>query len=683
MVQIFSVLDFNILTMKFVKIILFALCFTSLAKAQTSSNSKRMADVYFVNKEYYAAAEYYKKALKISPDSLGFVVPYGFENQIKAEKDTPKKDDYEYSVFQLATSLRLYKNFQDAEKWYAIATGFTNSKYALSTFYYAECLRANLRYEDAINSFNAFINKYQLNDGFKEKAKMEIESCKYAINENKFPRLVRTAKLQNQVNKAGSNYAPFLSEQTFYFTSSRPIATAGKTEVLEGQNSIKVTKKETPYVNTIYTVNDHPKANDVNVKKLNIDAKKIESAAIALHPNGNTMYFTAWVNKAEKKKSIYVSRRNGDNWSDPIALGQEVNVNGYNSIQPSISKDGRLLIFSSDRPGGQGKYDLWYTLLGSDGSVVGNGQNLGATINTAEDEQAPYYNYKTKKLIYSSNGKIGLGGFDFYESEGNLNNWSTPLNFGYPFNSAKDDLYFTSVDEQDNEGYISSDRNSVCCLEIFHVKRVNLMVSGLLIDCATMKPLEGAKLTLTGQDIAKQTVVTDASGRYSFKINANRGLQINAVKDNYFAKNVSYTYDQLVVADTLLSADLCLDPIIIDKPIVLKNIFYEFDKADLTEASKLTLNVLYDIMMDNPNISIELSAHTDIIGSEAYNLELSDRRAKSCVTYLVAKGIASERMTWKGYGFSMPIAPNKFEDGKDNPEGRALNRRTEFKVTKK
>lgn len=669
--------------MKFIKITFFILCLYTATKAQTNTSSKRMADVYFINQEYYAAAEYYKRALKISPDSSGFVVPYGFENQIKAEKDSPKKDDYEYAVFQLATSLRLYKNFQDAEKWYAIATAFTNPKYALSTFYYAECLRANLRYEDAIQNFTTFINKYQLNDGFKEKAKIEIESCKYAINENKFPRLVKITRLQNQVNKAGSNYAPVLVNNAFYFTSSRPVATAGRTEVLEGQNSLKVTKKETPYINTIYTLNNDPSGMDVSVEKVNIDAKKMESAAVAFHPNGNTMFFTAWMNKDEKKKLIYSSRKNGDRWSDPTPLGPEVNVNGYNSIQPSISEDGRFLVFASDRPGGQGKYDLWYTLLGADGNIVGAGQNLGATINTADDEQAPYYNSRTKKLIYSSNGKIGLGGFDFYESEGSLTNWSTPLNLGYPFNSAKDDLYFTALDELGNEGYISSDRSSVCCLEVFRVKRTNLTVTGILTECGSMKPIEGVKVTLSGKEIEKQTVLTDAAGKYSFKISSNRGLQINAVKDNFFAKNISYTYDQLVLVDTLLNADLCLDPIVIDKPIVLKNIFYEFDKAELTEASKLTLNNLYDIMIDNPNITIELSAHTDIIGTEAYNLDLSDRRAKSCVEYLVTKGISSDRMTWKGYGFSMPIAPNKLADGKDNPEGRALNRRTEFKVTKK
>lgn len=668
--------------MKFIKIILFVCCFCTFAQAQTSSSNKRMADVYFENKEYYAAAEYYKKALKISPDTLGFIVPYGFESQIRSEREGAKGEEYEYVVYQLANSLRLYKNFQDAEKWYAIANGFTNVKYVLSGFYYAECLRANLKYDEAITAFNTFISKYQLNDAYKEKAKLELESCKYAINEMKYPKLVKTSRLQNEVNKAGSNYAPVLSGQTFYFTSSRPIATSGKIEVLEGQTSTKVTKKETPFVNSIYSSNEYPTTANINIKKLYLDVKKMETAAIALHPNGNILFFTAWINKEEKKKSIYISRRYGDNWSEPALLGQEVNVNGFNAIQPFVSKDGKFLVFSSDRPGGQGKYDLWFALLGADGSV-GNAINMGPKINTADDEQAPYYNHKTKKLIYSSNGKVGLGGFDFFESEGDFSSWTTPLNMGYPFNSAKDDIYFTSINDQDNEGYISSDRGSVCCLEVFHVKRANFNVSGTLIDCTTMGPLSGAKVTLTGQDLTSQSVVTDAAGKYSFKINSNRGLQINAVKENYFAKNVSYTYDQLVVTDTLLTADLCLDPIVIDKPIVLKNIFYEFNKADLTEASKLTLNLLYDIMVDNPNINIELSAHTDIIGSEAYNLDLSARRAQSCVDYLVLKGVSADRMTWKGYGFSMPIASNKLADGTDNPEGRALNRRTEFKVTKK
>lgn len=671
--------------MKIVKILLVLLCTSVVTKAQlVSNNNRRVADVYFINKEYYAAAEYYKRALQISSDTLGFLVPYGFENKVRTVKETSKREDYEYAVFQLATSLRLYKNFQDAEKWYAISNTFTSQKYTLSEFWYGVCLHANLKYNEAIGALNSFNRKYAVNDEYKTKAKLELESCNYALAEMQYPRLVKVAKLQNNINQAGSNYAPFISNQTFYFTSSRPVLTEGKDEVLTGgQNAGKVARKQNPYINTLYSINNNNAVNStVSIKKVNVDVKKMESAAMFIHPNGNIMFLTAWLNKDERLKSIYISRRNGEEWSEPVALGAEINVPGYNAIQPFVSKDGKQFIFASDRPGGFGKYDLWAAPLRPDGGM-GTPVNMGNKINTSEDEQAPYYNAKTNKLIYSSNGKVGLGGYDFFEAEGDFNNWSMPVNMGYPFNSAKDDMYFTPLDDMDREGYISSDRESLCCLEVLHVKRQLFTVTGKLIDCVTNQPLEGAKVTLTDFQGNKNTLLTDKNGSYNFQMNSNRGVQINAVKDSYFAKNIAYNYEQLVKLDTMLSADLCLEPIIIDKPIVLENIFYEFAKADLTEASKLTLNNLYTIMIDNPDIEIELSAHTDIIGSEVYNLDLSDRRARSCVDYLVSKGIAETRMTWKGYGFSQPIAPNKLADGTDNPEGRALNRRTEFKVTKK
>jgi OmpA-OmpF porin, OOP family len=669
--------------MKIVNFTIILFCSLSIAKAQmtSSTNNKRIADVYFLNKEYYAAAEYYKKTLQISPDSLGFRVPYGFENKIK--EASPKKEDYEYAVFQLATSLRLYKNFKDAEKWYAVANQFINEKYMLSGFWYGECLRANLKYEDAIVAFEAFLKKYKLNDDYVKKAKFEIESCKYAINEIKYPRLHRITRLSNNINSAGSNYAPFQNNAEFYFTSSRPIGNAGKNEVLEaGKNNVKVVKKETPYINTLYTIRaDDPKSQNVSVKKVGLEMKKMESAAIALHPNGNLMFFTAWVNKEDKKRNIYMSKKNGDKWEEPIVLGGEVNVSGFNSMQPFITKDGKYLLFSSDRPGGLGKYDLWYAVLRPDGNV-GNAINLGAKINTQDNEEAPYYHPITKKLLFSSDGRIGLGGFDFYESEGDFTDWSVPVNLGYPFNSAKDDVYFTALDDTGKEGYISSDRESICCLEVFHVTREYINVFGTLVDCVTKKPLQGATITLTGVDTEKQIALTNAEGKYQFQVGSNRGIQVNAAKENYFAKSISFNYEQLVKSDTLLSPDLCLEPMVIDKPIVLDNILYEFNSAELTELSKATLDTLYKIMIDNPNIEIELSSHTDIIGTEKYNLELSDRRAKSCVYYLIGRGISAERMTWKGYGFSRPIAPNKLPNGEDNPEGRALNRRTEFKVTK-
>ncbi len=666
--------------MKFLKIFIAIVGFATMANAQMGSNSKRIADVYFLNKEYYAAAEYYKKMLQISPDSVGFVVPYGFEQKIK--ETSPRKDDYEYAVYQLATSLRLYKNFRDAEKWYAVSNHFSNPKYAQSEFWYGECLRANLRYEEAIKAFESFIGRYKVNDDCLPKAKLEIASCRYALYEMKYPRMFKIARLGNNINQAGSNYAPAISNSQFYFTSSRPVAVDGKNQVLEG-GKVKVVRKETPYINTIYEVeNTDLNAEKVNIQKINIDLKKMETAAPTLHPSGNMMFLTAWAaNKEDQKRNVYISKKEGGNWSSPTALGGEVNVVGFNSMQPSVTRDGKYLIFSSDRPGGIGGYDLWYAVLRADGTV-GNAINMGKKINTLEDEQAAYYLPSSQKLIFSSNGKVGLGGFDFYETVGDFVEWTEPVNMGYPFNSAKDDIYFAALDDNGKEAYISSDRESVCCLEVFHVTREYLTVQGSLIDCVTKKPLAGATITAVGTNIPEQTTQTDMNGSYTFQVGSNRDLQIHAMKDKYFAKNISYSYTQLVNADTLLSTEFCLEPMVINKPIVLENILYEFDSAELTDSSKITLDTLYQIMIDNPNIEIELSAHTDNIGTEVYNMELSDKRAKSCVDYLMSKGIVPERMTSKGYGFSKPIAPNKLSNGKDNPDGRALNRRTEFKVTK-
>jgi OOP family OmpA-OmpF porin len=668
--------------MRYIKMILIFCMSFSYAKAQLISDNKRIADVYFLNKEYYAAAEYYKKALQISPDSAGFVVPYAFEKKIEAQQKS-RKSDYENAVFQLATSLRLYKNYQDAEKWYAIALNFTDPKYALAGFWYGDCLRSNFRFDEAVTAYLTFINKHSANDGYKERAKSEIESCKFALAEIQYPRLFKLKKLAPGVNLAGSNYATAVNNQTFYFTSSRPSGSNSKNEVLAGENENKVVKKATPYLNAIYSASAEPDGNEkVQVNKIAVDIKQMEAAAPTIHPSGNFMYFTAWLNKGEGKRSIYMAHKLTNNqWSEPIALGGEVNVLGFNSMQPYISKDGKYLVFSSDRPGGSGKYDLWYAAMRADGSTS-NAINLGTNINTASDDEAPYYNPKTKRLLFSSNGRIGMGGFDFYESEGDFTSWTAPKNMGYPFNSAKDDLYFTSLDDQDITGYVSSDRESLCCLEIFQVKRETILISGKLTDCKTLKPLAGATVTIVGDEIKEQTATSDENGIYTFGIHSNKGLQLNASKDLYFAKNLSYSYGQLVTIDTLRS-ELCLTPFVVNKPIVLNNILYEFNSAELTDSSKVTLNYLFDLMVDNKNIEIELGAHTDNIGTAEYNLDLSDRRAKSCVDYLVSKGIALERLTSKGYGFTIPVALNQLKGGADNPTGRALNRRTEFKVTKK
>ena len=654
---------------------------TLTVSAQYVTDNKKVADVYFQNKEYYAAAEYYKKVLGIKKDSSDMILPYASEAKLKEE--SPKRGDYQYAVFQLANSLRLYKDYRAAEAWYAIAKTFKDPKYELSSFYYGECLRSNQKYSAAIIAFNQFLQKYEGADDFTAKAKVEVASCNFALYEMRYPRLYKFSKIFNQINDRGSNYTPLVTNDNFYFTSSRPVSVGNKSEVIgDKKDKIKIEKKETPYLNAIYEANGDPQQPGTTVRRVGAVEKGREFAAPAFHPNGKIMYLTSWTAKGTRKiYEVNISADNAINWKAPKDLGIEVNIEGYNSMQPFVSKDSKYLIFSSDRPGGIGKYDLWYCRLRSDGSV-GPAVNMGSKINTVEDEEAPYYNYTTQKLLYSSAGKVGIGGLDFYESEGDFTEWTEPRNLGYPFNSSKDDVYFTPLEYDDSQGYISSDRASVCCLEIFLMKKEYLTVEGTLMDCRTNLPLNEALVILTD---STQTLkyTTGADGKYTFKINSNRELKLSAEKDSYFKKFLSYNYSELAKLDTLINPRLCLVPFKIDKPIVLNDVLYDFDSADLTERSKFILDDLYTVMLDNTTIEIELSAHTDNIGTEQYNRELSEKRAQACVDYLISKGIASERMKSIGYGFSKPIAPNQHPDGTDNFEGRQLNRRTEFKVTKK
>ncbi|WP_316804691.1 OmpA family protein [Pedobacter nototheniae] len=662
------------------KIFLFLLfVYAGAANAQYVVDYKKVADTYFQNKDYYAASTFYKKALKIEGDSAQAIIPYGKDKRpIKEDKVI---EDYEGSIYNLAESSRMYREFSEAEKYYSVASTFTNTKYRKAIFYYGESLRANKKFPEAITAFESFINNNP-NDLFVKTAAREILSCKFAMEEMRYPRMMQIRKMPNNVNGLGSNYAAVKINNEFYFTSSRPIAVGSKRDIVKTDaGSVQISTKANPFVNNIYSTKGPLNTQaEISVKAFDINfPRDMEIAASTFNPAGNVVYFTAWRDK--EKYAIYSSTRTGDKWSDPQPLGFQVNSKDFNSAQPFVTADGKFLLFSSDRSGGYGKFDIWYCSIRTDGSL-GQAVNLGPVINTENDEKAPYYNVLNKKLLFSTDGRIGLGGLDFFESEGDLITWSEPKNMGYPFNSSKDDVYFSAIDAQGERGYISSDRESSCCLEVFEVKREFFSITGLLTDCKTNKPVAGATVLVSNYE-GEQKMITGNDGKYLLKVDAKRPVKLQFSKENYFSINKSYVYEEMAKADTLIAKDYCISPFRINIPIVLDNVYYEFNSADLTEPSKKVLDALVTIMADNPEMEIELGAHTDGIGTDEYNQTLSEKRAQSCVDYLISKDIAANRMTAKGYGKKMPIAPNTFKNGKDNPEGRAKNRRTEFKVTKK
>lgn len=642
-----------------------------LEAQQLVTNYKDLGDKSFTNKDYYAASVYYQKAINEEQNGNEDKPYQGHNTKLKKAKIYSKANLY----YQLAESFRLYRNYVNAGPWYYKLLEQPEAiQYPLARLWYGVCLRATQQFDESIKQLDLFLASNHADKSYDEHAKKEIANCNFAKKQYEFPKAITITKMPGNWNSDGSNYS--LSQKgnnEYWLTSSR-------------YTTIENRKKNRPHLNRIFFAAKNS-SDSASLKEIQFNnspfEKEGEWGTPALDPTGKHLYFTYWFKKGKEIfHAIYQSVNAGNNqWSVPEKLNINVNVEGFNAIQPFVTQDGKQLYFASNKPGSIGGYDLWVSELDDSGNPLPS-VNLGNAINTSSDEQAPYYNVQQKKLIYSSKGFIGLGGFDFMESLGTPGKWAKPENMGYPMNSAKDDLYYAVDPEEPSVAYISSDRQSECCLELFTVKSSTFIISGLVEDCDLLKPLYGATVTLvnlqTKQNIKQ--VTTGLTGKYKFEVEGKQSYRLRIEKNTFFTKVITVTPVMDSRADTLINNEACLRPFKVGKPIVLKDIFFDYKKADLRAQSKIQLDTLSSIMKDNPDIRIELSAHTDSIGSNSYNLKLSQARAQSCVDYLIQTGIKTERIFAKGYGETKPVAPNTLPNGKDNPAGRQLNRRTEFTV---
>jgi OOP family OmpA-OmpF porin len=650
---------------KLITTLIALLLLTGAVNAQYKENPRGLGDKAFANKDYYEAAFYYRKAA----EGLSLVTTQAIPYQSSAKSNKKgKPEDRAYVAFQLGESYRLYENYVEAEPWYfKVLNENYEAQYPLTRLWYGVCLRANQHFDEAITQLKQFNTAYRGEAKYKAIAAKEIANCYFAKEQYQYPLLIDVTKMKGAWYSDGSDYALIKRNANSYFTSSRFL------------------RNEKVHLNRVYTLAGDKEAEPVAIKfKSDEKDKEVEYGTPALSPNGQRMYFTRWYKTGSKTiHGIYYSDLSNNEWQEPVKLNANVNAEGFNSIQPFITADGKRMYFVSNKPGGQGADDIWYADLDGNGMPV-NSINMGSTINTALDEQAPYYNITDKQLIYSSKGLLGLGGFDFYETSFDGAKWSIPANMGYPMNSAKDDLYYLPDPTNANKFYISSDRESDCCLNMFEAFDRRHILSGLVTDCDTHKALGGVKVSFV-DSLSKQTIKTmvlGANARYNFDVKTRRPYNLVLEKAGYFTKVVPVSASGEMRSDTLLNPEICLQAFKVDKPIVIKNVLYDFNKAMLRPESKTVLNGVVTILKDNPKIKIELAAHTDSVGSDKYNNKLSQARAQACVDYIIASGINESRIYAKGYGKRRPIAPNSLPNGKDNPEGRQLNRRTEFTVLK-
>jgi OmpA-OmpF porin, OOP family len=654
---------------------------TLIVSAQQGGGLYNQAETLFKNKNYYEASQVYEKYLQTEKHARPRATPFAVQ---KKEKGKANIDPHQESVYHLAESYRMINDYKKAEKYYKESITFSEQAYPNARYWYAVTLRANGDYKEALVQITAFLDKHTAMDDMLLGADREMDDLKFIQLQSE--RINDQFTLKEMKDK---------DTTTAYALTQRMGDTVVFTEVLKE----KAQNGETLYTNTLFESsnfeNPLPESDQIDMPT----QTGVNDGMATFSPDGRFMFFTKWTKKnGHTQSDIYLSRLVNKKWTEPIKAAEPLNMEGTNSAQPFLTKDGRYVIFSSNRDGGFGGYDLWAASLDTNHDVI-QVQNLGNVINTTGDEEAPYFHDKSRVLVFSSNGRVGMGGFDIFYAAGNFNlrGWEKPVNAGAPLNSSKDDIYFVSTDDENlwNTGWISSDRASECCLALFSVKENNSQyVNGTFIDCETSKPLTNVTITVTDlhhPDRVLGKYHVDSSGRYTFELHNTAHFKISAVGAGYNPKNVDVNLPSIQGKDSVTNALICMSPIKYPKPEVdqlLKSLErsshvgnFEYKKAHLSDSAHDNLDSLAIIMIKYPDMVIQIEGYTDGIGSEKYNLRLAQKRVDVCIRYLEKKGVPSKQLVGKAMGKCCPLAPETI-DGKDNPSGREINRRVEYKVLK-
>ena len=661
------------------KILIASLLFAGITQVAIAQGPKEYlvaANKYYSSGDYYSASEYYEKYLsgKKTKGKTGGFNPYD-ASASSGKKLTGASDTKESVIYTLAECYRKLHYHDKAAPHYLMATSFDKTSFPLSKFHYGSTLRAIGKYDEAAQAFTSFLAEYSTNDSYKATAELELQNIPF-IKKQMAKKDIASYEIQKNegLNSEGGSYAPvWAGDKNVVFTSTRP----------NGKDSTRM--------NRVYQADmNNGAASNVTLIKLP-QPEGIQQGVAALSPDGKTMFITRWNSKSTNRNAnIFQSKLSSDgNWSEPTPI-TALEVVGSNTQQPFVTEDGKYLIFTSDRPGGFGGLDLWISNMESNGAI-GTPVNMGSSINTVFDEQAPSYHVPSKTFVFSSNGHVGMGGFDFLYCKGDLSNLGAPKNFGYPVNSTKDDLYFISKGPARNileYVVLSSDREASCCLELFslHKARPVKKINGTILGCSDNLPLANVKVSImdTINNKLVGDLTTDSLGNYQFTIEEFQPLKAMASSAGYFNSSLSFEGPSDIDEEFYSNTALCMTkiPNPIEVAVEVENVYYDFNEASIQEASFASLDKLVQLLKDNPTLNIQLNAHTDSKGEEDYNLKLSEERANSVVNYLVKKGIDKKRLTAKGFGESTPIADNENADGTDNPEGRQKNRRTEFQVIK-
>jgi outer membrane protein OmpA-like peptidoglycan-associated protein/tetratricopeptide (TPR) repeat protein len=631
--------------------------------------------------QFKGALDYYYKAQNFNPDNADLNYKIGF-----CLLNTPAGKSAALPYFIKANNL---KPDVGADLQYLLGRGY----------------QLDMQWEKAIVCYKNYLPVLRLKESDNkvriEDVNKKIQECIVGADLVKKPERVFIDNLQCVVNSKFPDYGPLISadENTMIFTSRKDNTTGGKMDESGG------------YFEDLYQsfYNNNTWSAPVNMgRPINTED---HDATAGLSPDGQTLY----IYKSGKTDGgdIYECHQDGAMWTKPERMNKNINTS-YHESTVSLSYDGKRLYFVSDKPGGLGNRDIYFCDRDAKGKW-GPPVNVGPPINTMYAEEGVFIHPDGKTMYFSSEGHSTMGGFDIFKSTLVDGKWTEPVNLGYPINNPDDDVFFV-ISGSGKHGYYASLKGDGCGeKDIYKITFLgpekpfalnsedNLLASvtapikerviappvaiktaaltilkGVITDALTGKALEATIELVDNQrnEVIASFKSNSSTGKYLVSLPAGKNYGIAVKAENYLFHSENFDIPN-EAAFQEVTKDIQLNNLAVGTKIVLRNIFFDFDKSTLRSESTNELQRLTKLLTDVPTLKIEISGHTDNKGAADYNQRLSESRAKAVVDYLVGKGIASDRLQFKGYGLTQPMATN------DTDEGRQLNRRTEFKVLSK
>lgn len=596
-----------------------------------------------------------------------------------------------YTVHRIAECYRLLHDYDNAELWYAQAVAKPDSRFPDAAYWYGVSLQSNAKYAQAIAQYESYQVGKEPDSPMARRATRNIGGCLNAQDSLRIKKEVIVTKLDSNINAGTATFAAgyYGDPNVLLYSCAKPGNSSTQEKTGQGLEQYSTDLFVSTKMNGVW-MPGKPLISSVGT----LNTVENEGAA-SVSFGKEHLFFTRW-NEDATESSIYMCRNVGETWLAPQKLNANVNIPGTKSMMPFLSNDGSTLYFVSNREGGQGGLDIWRAPLDEEGNP-GAAENMGPVVNSSDDEITPYYHFTSSTLFYSSEGFSGYGGYDIVKSSYNAddNTWSTPKNLDAPFNSSRDDAYFT-MDRMQQHGFFSSDRDrceqcgpgSGYCYKAYSFENepLKFAIKGHVYNVETNEPISNALLTFKDVrgDMEPFYIITDSVGYYESELSLNQEFYIKAQKNKYFgdATNISTVG---LTDDSTFIHDFYLTPIPVGD-IVIPGIEYDFDKATLRPESMKILDDLAAFLELNDNLSVEISSHTDARGSDKYNQTLSQARAKSCVDYLITKGIAADRLVAQGYGESKPLISEKeiaaMPTKEESESAHQKNRRTAFRPIK-